>query len=346
MLERRIPIQLGGMTDPFSPWEARHRSTLNLLHILAEYDYPTLISTKGTLIGEPEYRSALKAGNFYIRFSFTVADPLLAAHLELGVPSQERRLQVMAALAEDGASLGARFQPLILGHEDAAIRLLPYIKAAGAQHVAVEYLKWPMEQRQHHSVLLSRHLPGHLDTYINLGGRRVGREYVLPADFKIRRLSTLKTRAEEIGLVFGYAENDLLHLNGFRSCCNAADLFLRDANFFEDNILARIKAPSHRKFFNSIPADTWHPEHDLLVYMNSHSRSPKDSPAKDTWRTYLAAKWVAPPWRGGPSSFYRLRETSERDAGGLSVFETPTDIHPEMETDQCPSREAEETVDL
>lgn len=346
MLERRIPVQLGGMTDPFSPWEERHRTTLKLLQILAEYDYPTLISTKGTLIGEPEYRAVLRKGNFYVRFSFTAADPLLAARLEPGVSSRERRLHAMAALAEDGASLGARFQPLILGHEDAAVQLLPEIKAVGAKHVAVEYLKWPMEQSQHHSVLLSRHLPGHLDSYIVLGGRRVGREYVLPAEFKVGRLATLKRCAEELGLIFGYAENDLLHLNGFKSCCNAADLFLRDAYFFEDNILTRLKTPSNRKFFDSVCSDVWRPKHDLLVYMNSHSRNSKGIPNTNAWRSYLAAKWAAPPWRGGPSSFYRLKETGECDSDGLSIFEASTDITQDVAARSILFPETEEPADL
>ncbi|MEQ8297405.1 MAG: hypothetical protein RIB55_13090 [Nitratireductor sp.] len=346
MLERRIPVQLGGMTDPFSPWEERQQTTLKLLQILADHDYPTLISTKGTLISEPNYRAVLRKGNFYVRFSFTAADPLLAARLEPGVPSRERRLQAMATLAGDGASLGVRFQPLILGHEDPAVQLLPEIKAAGAKHVAVEYLKWPMEQSQHHSVLLSRHLPGHLDSYIGLGARRVGREYVLPAELKVGRLSYLKRCAEELGLLFGYAENDLLHLNGFNSCCNAADLFLRDAHFFDDNILARLKTASTRKSFDSVRPDVWRPKHDLLVYMNSHSRNSEGPPNTNAWLSYLAAKWAAPPWRGGPSSFYGLRETEERDAGGLSIFEASTDIPQDVATRSILFAETEEPADL
>jgi len=227
----------------------------------------------------------------------------------------------MAKLAEDGAALGVRFQPLIFGHEDAAIELLNDIEAVGARHVAVEYLKWPMEKSFHQSMLLSRHLPGHLDTYIALGSRRVGREYVLPAGLKMGRLANLKAAAEQIGVIFGYAENDLLHFNRFNSCCNAADLFLRNANLFEDNILTRIKTSSNRKSFGSMRSEIWRPEYDLLAYMNSHSRNAKGDPNPDRWRRYLAAKWAAPAWRGGPSSFYQLKETGERDAYGLPIFE-------------------------
>jgi hypothetical protein len=252
----------------------------------------------------------------------------------------------MATLAGDGASLGVRFQPLVLGHEDAALPLLSEIKAAGAKHVAVEYLKWPMERSQHHSVLLSEHLPGHLDSYIASGARRVGREYILPAELKLGRLSSLKSRAEELGLIFGYAENDLLHLNGFQSCCNAADLFLRDAYFFEDTILARIKTSSTRKSFYSLASDVWHPKHDLLVYMNSHSRNSAGPPNTNAWQSYLAAKWAAPPWRGGPSSFYGLTETEERDAGGLSIFEASIDVPQDIATRSILFAGSEEPADL
>jgi DNA repair photolyase len=338
MLSRRIPLQFGGMTDPFSPWEERHRATLRILNVLADYDYPTLVSTKGTLIADPVYKSVLMAGNFYVRFSFTAADEALASRLEPGVPPRDSRLRAMSKLADAGLPIGARFQPLILGYEDHAVELLRKVTAAGSRQVAVEYLKWPMEQSKHHAQLLARHLPGCLDRYMALGGRRVGREYVLPAAVKVERLKTLKSAADDFGVIFGYAENDLLHLNRFRSCCNAADLFLKSANFFEDNILARIKATPPRKTFDLSKLDSWRPQHNILVYMNSHSRNSSGGSVPDPWRAYLAAKWSAPSWRGGPSAFYGIAETGEFDLAGLPIFIAPEDMEAGFSADASATR--------
>src|SRR5437899_9617132 len=47
-LGARVPIQLGGVQDPFSRMELRLRITEKLLQTLRACDYPTIISTKAT----------------------------------------------------------------------------------------------------------------------------------------------------------------------------------------------------------------------------------------------------------------------------------------------------------
>lgn len=320
MLHRRIPIQFGGMTDPFSPWEKRRQTTFALLNVLADNHYPTIISTKGTLIADPAYLAVLTRGNFYVRFSFTAAEDHLASSLEPGVPSRGDRLRAMAILADAGIPIAARFQPLILGHEGSAVDLLRQISGAGARQVSAEYLKWPMEQTQHHARLLAHRLPGHLEEYLRLGAKRVGREYVLPSALKYVRMQAIKHASEELDVLFGYAENDLLHFNAFRSCCNGADKFLTEANFFEDNILGRLKRTSPLKTFDLGDEDAWQPRHDLLTYLNSHSRGSKEIPKQERWRAYLAEKWSAPLWRGGPLAFHGIEETGQTDRFGLPIY--------------------------
>ena len=45
-LSRRIPIQLGGMSDPFSPIEMDLGHTQKLMQVLKEYSYPYVISAR------------------------------------------------------------------------------------------------------------------------------------------------------------------------------------------------------------------------------------------------------------------------------------------------------------
>src|ERR1700738_331434 len=48
-IRRRVHIHCGGMSDPFQPAERKHLITLRFLQTLANYKYPTLISTKGDM---------------------------------------------------------------------------------------------------------------------------------------------------------------------------------------------------------------------------------------------------------------------------------------------------------
>lgn len=319
-LDRRIPIQFGGMTDPFSPWESERKVTLRLLRVLAEFDYPTIISTKSTLVAAADYVDALQDGNFFVRISFTGAREDLQHRLERGVPSFNDRLAAAGRLRQKNLAVAARLQPIIPGEEEFLPAMIQSMADVGIQQVSAEYLKWPMEKSSEQHKRLSVLLPATERQYLDIGATKVGREMVLPADWKLRRLSRLKTIAEQRGLVFGYAENDLLHLNDFEACCNAADRFLRDAHFFSDNILGRLKSNSELKAFE-VPADrAWHGNHDILSYLNSHSRIPGDDAPPVKWRRYLFEKWNAPSWRNGPLSYWGITDSLDRDVHGAAIY--------------------------
>jgi DNA repair photolyase len=239
-LEKRIPIQFGGMTDPFSPWEVDREITFRILNILAEYDYPTIISTKSTLVATDKYIDVLKRGNFFIRLSFTGARKELQRQLERGVPSFPERLVAARRLREEGVTVAARLQPIILGEESYLPTMIEQMADARIQQISAEYLKWPMERSSDQHKRLSVLLPDIEAQYTSLGATRVGREMVLPPHWKLKNLSATKRIVERRGMIFGYAENDLLHLNKFDACCNASDIFLRNANFFSDNICTKM----------------------------------------------------------------------------------------------------------
>jgi DNA repair photolyase len=319
-LDRRIPIQLGGMTDPFSPWESERKVTLKILSVLAEFDYPTIISTKSTLVAAAEYIDVLRSGNFFVRFSFTGAREALQLQLERGVPSFNERLAAAGRLRQENLAVAARLQPIIPDEEEYLPSIIESMADAGIQQVSAEYLKWPMEKSSDQHKRLSILLPAAEGRYLDLGATRVGREMVLPADWKMRNLSRLKIVAERRGLIFGYAENDLLHLNDFDACCNASDRFLRNANFFSDNILGRLKSNSELKTFE-VPADkAWHGKHDILAYLNSHSRIPGGDAPSIKWRRFLFEKWNAPSWRNGPLSYWGIIDSSDRDTNGATIY--------------------------
>ncbi|MBN8544259.1 MAG: radical SAM protein [Alphaproteobacteria bacterium] len=326
MIEQRIPIQLGGMTDPFSPWEASKGITKTILQVANKHNYPIVFSTKGTLIGDPEYLGLVKDGNYYVRISMTGAEPKLAASLEKGVSSIEERLALITKLAKSDINVSVRLQPIIPTQEPHISSLIQRIASAGAKHISVEYLKWPIEKNSNQSNALDKIMPDGKAFYVRNGATRSGREYVLPAKYKLPHLRELKDIAEKCGLVFGYADNEFLHLNNFKSCCNAADLFLKNANFFEANLLGAIKnrSPQNKITLNSITTK-WFPKNSINPYLNSTMRTNVQIQDSGDWQNIIATKWNSDTWRGGPNSFYGVEDTSELDLNGNKIYSLSTD---------------------
>lgn len=321
-IQRRIPVQFGGMNDPFGPSESKKRISLETLKILAEYDYPTIISTKGTILATDEYLSVLARGNFYVRISVAAVDPELSISLEPGVPSVVARMDCATKLADRGVPVSLRLQPIIPNFEQDAERLIVDAANHGFKHVSVEYLKLPVETAGHNFAKLQNTLPGIREFYTEHNATRVGREFILPIKFKKPRLVRLKRIAEEQGLVFGFAENELLLQNDFSACCNASDLFLRDANYFDFNIAGILRKQLNSDNFRFVVSDKeWIPSHSLFSHLNSKSRvSVGNGSNRDAWTKFLREKWNAGPWRGGPASFDGVVNTGSLDEAGNIIY--------------------------
>lgn len=58
-----IPLHWGGLSDPFQPAEKKYRVSYECLKLLAETQYPFVVSTKGHLVVEPEYLDLLERCN-------------------------------------------------------------------------------------------------------------------------------------------------------------------------------------------------------------------------------------------------------------------------------------------
>ena len=324
-LARRIPVQLGGMNDPFSPWEQERRKTLETLKILRDFQYPTLISTKSTMLAEEPYLEVLTTGNFLVRISATAGSSDTRAELEKGVQSWEDRLRAAEKLSSRGVPVSFRFQPIVFGEEDHVISMIRSAGSSGVRHISAEYLKLPMEKSSRQTSYLARSFPNMTDTYRKQNARQVGRELVLPSSTKVEGLYQL--RAETVGneMMFGFAENEFLHLNTFQSCCNAADHFLKDANFFSSNILGILKGQLNaEKIVFHLPDSSWVPTHSVFSHLNSRSRGKADyttgrSP-RERWTRLLQDKWNSKSERGGPSGFWGISDRGEVDSNGNKIF--------------------------
>jgi DNA repair photolyase len=112
ILERRVPLRLGSMSDAFMWMDKKYRVTLELLKILRFYHYPYLIFTRSDLVADEEYLQAMDPHLASIQISLSSINRELTRQIEPGAPAPSKRLQALQKLAEHGFWTAVRINPL------------------------------------------------------------------------------------------------------------------------------------------------------------------------------------------------------------------------------------------
>ena len=112
VLERRVPIRLGSMSDPFMWMDQKYKVTYEILKILKHYNYPYIVFTRSDLVATDEYIQVLDSKLASIQFSIAGMDEKLTRQLEPGAPSFARRLAALKKLAEAGFWTTVRINPM------------------------------------------------------------------------------------------------------------------------------------------------------------------------------------------------------------------------------------------
>ena len=176
---RPAPLALGANTDPYQPIERRYRVTRAVLQVLTDCRHPLTITTKSALVLRdldllvPLARQRLAA----VLVSITTLDRALARRLEPRAATPERRLEVIAALAQAGVPVGVLVSPLIPGLTDDDLeRILSRAAQAGATRAASFLIRLPLELADLFDAWLREHYPQRADKILSLirqchGGR-------------------------------------------------------------------------------------------------------------------------------------------------------------------------------
>lgn len=321
-IQRRIPFQLGGMADPFSGIERREKKTLGFLRVLKEFDYPFIVSTKGTLPSTPEYLDLIRGANVYVRFSTTVVSEKLKRSVDVGCPSIGDIAKSAEALTRAGVPVAFRFQPIIPGYESDAFRLIDLAASIGVKHISAEYLKVPIDAdlkfgRGLISILGERPI----ERYISIGARKLGREYSLPLTYREQYLPEMYQYAKSKNISFGFADNDLLLHSDGSSCCSASNLYLKRAGFFTANIVSVAKQKRHGDLilFNDFYQE-WMPKKPVATYLNSAARIPARESGTSDWHRYLERMWVGDYGVYSPGFFDGIEKSTQCDRSGLPIY--------------------------
>ncbi|EJU9867213.1 hypothetical protein ACA689_000361 [Vibrio vulnificus] len=322
LIERRVPFQLGGMSDPFTKLESREKVTLEYLKILKEFNYPVIVSTKSDEITRDEYLEVVSGSNTYVRFSTTIVDFEQRHRIDRGCVAIEDLAKSAKVLDSEGIPVCFRFQPIIPGHEKFFSHVLDLAASSSVKHISAEYLKCPIDANKKFGSKLIDILKGNpIGYYKKLGALKQGREYILPANYRVPNLTEIAVQTRSKGMSFGFADNDLLLHSDGNACCAASNLYLENANYFTANIvsLAKSKSIGEKLYFEDYLSG-WVPNSAISTYLNSKARLSIIDTAQPEWLSYLREMWAGKLGIYNPEYFDGIEKTNEVDNYDLPVF--------------------------
>lgn len=149
LIRNRITMQWGGLSDPLCFIEEQEGLGYEILKFLKEIQYPICFSSKSDLLLRDEryfdlFRGMEKLWSY--KASIITFDEEKAKIIEAGVPSPQRRLEVLAKLNSIGIWTILRLRPFIIGLTDLTYKeLLTEAGKAGVKAVSTEF--FCLEQR-------------------------------------------------------------------------------------------------------------------------------------------------------------------------------------------------------
>ena len=319
----RVPIQLGGLQDPFGGLEITHGVTLDLLKLLHKHNYPTIISTKSTLPGREPYTSLLSEMNVLVRFSAAGVHDEYRKNLEVGCPSIDEILATISCISRRGIAASMRIQPVIPGDEDAALALAIRAAQAGVKHVSFEYLKIGTEEKDRTVKRVSAAVGRDVWSMMTHRGlTRIGRDYTLKAAAKVEFVRQAKRVCHECGVKFGAGDTEFIHLSDGSGCCNGSEHFLRQCNQFRSNFVGVL---SDRKkgdliHFSDLRA-FWRPKLNVHQYLTTNSRGRRADKKLSSWMSLLARRWNGGKSPYSPAFFFGIVWNGKFDRQGFKIYE-------------------------
>lgn len=140
-IEKRKPIQWGGLSDEFDEYERKYGVTLELLKFFKEKMYPISFSTKATwFLDDERYRQVLDGAPWNAKFSIITGNEMRASIIEKRVPTPNQRLEAIkkwSELCTGGATL--RLRPFIIGVSDDYEELIRKAYDKGATALSTEF---------------------------------------------------------------------------------------------------------------------------------------------------------------------------------------------------------------
>ncbi|MEM6307167.1 MAG: PA0069 family radical SAM protein [Pseudomonadota bacterium] len=156
------PLAIGTNTDPYQPIEQKHEIMRRCLQVLADFQHPVAIVTKGSLIERDIDILAPMAAQGLVKVGVTITSLTVKVSrlLEPRVPAPKRLLQVLGQLNAAGIPTRVMISPVIPGLTDHEIeKILKAARAVGTAHATWALLRLPLEVSHLFQDWLRRHYP-------------------------------------------------------------------------------------------------------------------------------------------------------------------------------------------
>jgi DNA repair photolyase len=336
-LRQKVPIHFGGMSDPFQHAERVHKITRHFLEALLEFQYPTVISTRSTMVATSPYLELLRAmKSVVVQFSFTSIVEKTSQALEPHTPKPADLLRTMEQLANQGIVVTCRWQPYVPGLSESPPKFVRAVAAAGARHVAIEHLKLPVERNHFLWTDLAAARPSLWDDYRKAGAKLDGREFLLPAEIKLPTILETRDAVRKTGMSLGVADNDLQYLSDSSCCCSGVDRFPGFEGWFKHQVAHAVRRcrTSDKVTYGSI-AHHWTPQGSVDRWLNSHSRIGRNRGSSGSLAEHIRVRWNNPGSSFSPAAFYGVEPCEELTAAGFRVFRWRDDARRLVES--CPA---------
>lgn len=118
VMEKRVPLRLGSMSDSFMWMDRKYGVTLELLKILKFYRYPYVVFTRSDLVAQDEYLKLIDPSIASVQFSISGGNEQLTRVIEPGAPSVAKRMKALRTLSDHGIWTAVRLNPFFPMHPD------------------------------------------------------------------------------------------------------------------------------------------------------------------------------------------------------------------------------------
>lgn len=207
LLNRRVPLHLGGMSDPFQKMEFEHHATLEFLKLTKEYRYPVNISTKTAYLPDA-YWEVLDPQIHTFSLSIMGYSDEYIRLFESNTPTAKERIEFARGLKRRGFWVGIRIQPTIV--LDEVLELVSHTNDL-VDYYTVEHLKLPTDNKAMFELIRSK-----LPYGVCKGLVAKGREYEFDTPTKIDNVKRIQAIAIP---PVGCGDNDLHELSESLNCC-------------------------------------------------------------------------------------------------------------------------------
>lgn len=313
MLENRMPVHIGGMSDPFAN-RIITELTASHIKILNAVQYPMIISTKAPHRLLQDLR-IINIDKTIVQVSMTSILDKLSKSLEPGAQLPSDRIWAIRELVRAGVKVSVRIQPIfpeLVSH--IANELIPELSKAGVEHIILEFLKLPLERTSREWMYSQNEIfKRTADAYFS-ERIRVGREWLMPTEKRWEMMQPIIEAAKRSDISYGIADYGLYHFSSTDECCGVSKM-MPDTNWHKGNISYSIKKARQYVTFDSIAKYIYY-DGSILRYINSSVRKPHAKTMLD----YLRIKWNTPGTANAPDVYYCVEKTSELDDEGNIIY--------------------------